>query len=56
MGQTLLQIGAAISDQGKLYYKLAQLLQTGAIITNWGITNGHPVVFKLGYNLLKRSS
>ena len=34
----LLQIGAAITNWGKLYYKLGQLLQSWAIITNWGIT------------------
>ena len=38
MGQ-LLQIRATvITNWGKLYYKLGQLLQIGAIITNWGIT------------------
>ena len=30
----LLQIGAAITNWGKLYYKLGQLLQIRAIITN----------------------
>ena len=35
----LLQIRATvITNWGKLYYKLGQLLQIGAIITNWGIT------------------
>ena len=38
MGQTVLQIGEAITNWGKLYYKLGQLLQIGAIITNWDIT------------------
>ena len=38
MEQTLLQTGAAITNWGKLYYKLGQLLQIGAVITNWGIT------------------
>ena len=38
-GQVLLQIRAAITNQGDHYYKLGQLLQIGAIfITNWGIT------------------
>ena len=45
----LLQIGAAyllqngagvITNWGKRYYKSGQLLQIGAIITNWGITYG----------------
>ena len=43
----LLQIGAAsllqirasvITNWDKLYYKLGQVLQIRAIITNWGIT------------------
>ena len=47
LGQVLSQIGAAqllqngadvITNWGKLYYKLGQLLQIGAIITYWGIT------------------
>ena len=47
LGQTLLQIGAAsllqirasvITNWGKMYYKLGQVLQIRAIITNWGIT------------------
>ena len=45
LGQTLLQIGAAITswakfitDWGKIYYKLGQVLQIRAVITNWGIT------------------
>ena len=33
-GQPLLQIGAAITNWDKLYYKLGQLLQIGVIITN----------------------
>ena len=46
LGQTLLQIGAfsslqmraiAITNWGKMYYKLGQVLQIRAIITNWGI-------------------
>ena len=48
LGQTLLQIGAAsllqirasvITNWGKMYYKLGQVLQIRAIITNWGITD-----------------
>ena len=36
LGQTLLQIGAAITNKGNRYYKIGQLLQTGAkCITNW---------------------
>ena len=38
LGQTLLQIGAAIANWGKMYYKLGQVLQIRAIVTNWGIT------------------
>ena len=47
LGQMLLQIGAAsllqirasvITNWGKMYYKLGQVLQIRAIITNWGIT------------------
>ena len=34
----LLQIRAAITNWGKMYYKLGQVLQIRAIITNWGIT------------------
>ena len=36
--QPLLQNTAAITDWGKIYYKLGQVLQIRAIITNWGIT------------------
>ena len=39
LGQVLLQIGAAITNWGKTYYKLEQVLQIRTIITNWGITN-----------------
>ena len=38
LGQVLLQIGAAITNWGKIYYKLGQVLQIRAIIRNWGIT------------------
>ena len=41
LGQTLLQIGAAITTWGCRYYKIGQLLQIRAIITNWGITNAN---------------
>ena len=34
----LLKIGAAITNWGKIYYKLGQLLQIGVVITNWGLT------------------
>ena len=34
LGQPLLPIGVAIANWDKLYYKLGQLLQIGAIITN----------------------
>ena len=37
LGQVLLQIGAAITNQGNRYYKIGQLLEIGAkFITNWG--------------------
>ena len=38
IGQPLLQNGAAITNWDKMYYKLGQVLQIRAIITNWGIT------------------
>ena len=38
LGQPLLQNRAAITNWGKMYYKLGQVLQIRAIITNWGIT------------------
>ena len=34
LGQMLLKIGAAITNQGKGYYKIGQLLQIGAGIKN----------------------
>ena len=46
LGQTLLQIGAAsllqigasvVTNWGKMFYKLGQVLQIRAIITNWGL-------------------
>ena len=36
--QPLLQNRAAITNCGKMYYKLGQVLQIRTIITNWGIT------------------
>ena len=37
LGQILLQVEAPTTNQGNLYYKIGQLLQTGAkCITNWG--------------------
>ena len=39
LGELLLQNRAAITNCGKMYYKLWQVLQIRAIITNWGITN-----------------
>ena len=38
LGQPLLQNREAITNQDKMYYKLRQVLQIRAIITNWGIT------------------
>ena len=35
---SLLQIGAAVTNWGKIFYKLGQVLHITAIITNWGIT------------------
>ena len=43
LGQTLLQNRAAITNWGKIYYKLWQALQIRATITNWGITEASPV-------------
>ena len=39
LGQLLLQKRAAITNRGKIYYQLGQVLQITAIITNWGITS-----------------
>ena len=36
LGQPLLQNRAAITNCGKMYYKLGQVSQVRAIITNWG--------------------
>ena len=33
----LLQNRVAITNWGKMYYKLGQILQIRAVITNWGI-------------------
>ena len=45
LGKTLLQTGAAITNQGNCYYKLGQnVLHTGAGITNQGN------YYKLGQN------
>ena len=38
LGQPLLQNRAAITNWGKIYYKLGQVLQMRTIITNWSIT------------------
>ena len=36
---SLLRTGASVvTNWGKMYYKLGQVLQIRAIITNWGIT------------------
>ena len=43
LGQLLLQNRAAITNCGKMYYKLRQVLQINAIITNWGISNHQKV-------------
>ena len=40
LGQPLLQNRTAISNCGKMYCKLGQVLQIRAIITNWGIADG----------------
>ena len=40
LGQPLLQNRTAISNCGKMYYKLGQVLQISAIITNWEIADG----------------
>ena len=60
MGQTLLQIGAAITNQGNRYYKLGQtLLQIRAAITNWGITTNTEIftfIAVLTFKLLSRKA
>ena len=38
LGQKLLQNRAAITNCGKMYYKLGQVLQIRAITTDWSIT------------------
>ena len=38
LGQPLLQNRAAITNWGKIDYKLGKILQIRAIIANWGIT------------------
>ena len=38
--QPLLQNRAAVTNWGKMYYKLWQVVHVRAIITNWGIRNG----------------
>ena len=37
LGQPLLQDRAAITNWGKIYYKLGQVLKIGEIITTWSI-------------------
>ena len=60
MGQTLLQIGAAVTNQGNRYYKLGQtLLQIRAAITNWGITTNTEIfafIAVLTFKLLSRKA
>ena len=50
LGKVLLQIGAAITNQGNLYYKIEQLLQIGAKLLqiDAGITN-QGSYYKLGH-------
>ena len=38
LGQVLLQIEVAITNWGKICYKIEKVLQIREIITNWGIT------------------
>ena len=38
LGQTLLQSRPPITNCGKMHYKLGQVLQIMAVITDWGIT------------------
>ena len=51
LGQVLLQIGAANTNWGIIYYKLGQVLQIRTIITNWGITGATPGTFAI-FNLI----
>ena len=36
LGQPLLQNKAAITNWGKMYYKLGQVLEISSVIANWG--------------------
>ena len=46
LGKFLLQIRAAITNCGKKYHKLGQVLQIRAIMTNWGITDGRSRILR----------
>ena len=49
LGQPLLQNRAAIANPGKIYYKLGQVLQIRAIITNWEKTVCNAVYTTIRY-------
>ena len=51
LGQPLLQNRVAIANWGKMYYKLGQVLQIRAIITNWSIVMLSPIIIKAYRNL-----
>ena len=46
LGQPLLQNRAAITNYGNRYYKIGQLLQIMAIVTNLGIAGMHWIIDK----------
>ena len=48
LGQPFSQNRVAITNLGEMYYKLEQVLQIRAIITNWGITARSLIEKKLG--------
>ena len=54
LGQALLKIGVAITNQGNRYYKIGQLLQLGQNILQIGedITS-YGNYYKLGHNSIK---
>ena len=52
LGQPLSQMGASITIWAKLYYKMGQVFQVRAIITNWGITYLSHVTKGMGIGVL----
>ena len=52
LGQPLSQMGAGITIWAKMCYKMGQVLQVRAIITNWGITYLSHVTKGMGIGVL----